>query len=257
MKLATSLLALTAAIAVAGAVPAFAQTADQPPPPPAAEAPAVSPESLAALQRMGAFLATLQSFEITSESSLDLVTAGDQTIDLDGVTTYQVRRPDAFVIENRTDRKWRRYIYDGSKFTVHAPERKVFATVAAPPTIREVLDQAATQYGVELPLEDLFHWGDPDALPQNLTSGELIGITTIGGVETEHYAFRGPEADWQIWIQRGDQPVPRKIVIVDRSDPARPEYTARLTWNLSPTFDARTFAFTPAADDMAITFADR
>jgi len=250
MRNAVPVLALAAVLSISA--PAWSQT---PPAEPAAAPPAVAPEALAALQRMGTYLATLQRFEVTSESSLDLVTVADEKIDLDGLTIYQVRRPDAFVIDSRTDRKARRFIYDGRQFTIHAPQLGYYATVAAPPTIREVLTVVEDRYGVTLPLQDLFSWGDPDALPQDLTSASHIGEVTIDGVLTDQYAFREGDIDWQIWIQQGDQPVPRKVVIIDRSAPTLPEFTARLRWNVSPSFDARTFAFTPGAGDRAIPVA--
>jgi hypothetical protein len=251
MRISSPALALAAVLAVAPA-PALSQTN---PTPPAAAPPAVAPEALAALQRMGAYLTTLQRFEVVSEASLDLVTEADEKIDLDGVTTYQVRRPDAFVIDVRTDRKERRFIYDGSNFTIHAPERGYYATVSAPPTIREVLAVADDRYGIVLPLQDLFSWGDPDAPPHDIQAASYIGVVTIDGVQTDQYAFREGDTDWQIWIQQGDQPLPRKLVIIDRSNPVLPEFTARLRWDVSPSFDARTFAFVPGAGDRAIPVA--
>lgn len=250
MRNALPVLALAAALS-AGA-PAWSQT---PSPDAAAALPEVAPEAVAALQRMGAYLAGLPRFEVVSESNLDLVTDADEKIDLDGITTYQVRRPDAFVIESRTDRKARRFIYDGHQFTIHAPRLGYYATVAAPPTIREVLAEAEDRYGVSLPLQDLFSWGDPDAPPHDLQGARYIGVATLDDVQTDQYAFREGDVDWQIWIQQGDQPLPRKIVIIDRSDPTLPEFSARLRWNVSPSFDARTFAFTPGAEDRAIPVA--
>ena len=35
---------------------------------------------------------------------------------------------------------------------------------------------------------------------------------TIDGVATDHYAFREADVDWEVWIQKGDQPLPRKLV---------------------------------------------
>ncbi|KQW78782.1 DUF2092 domain-containing protein [Brevundimonas sp. Root1279] len=226
--------------------------------PAAASAPTnpVSPDAVQALHRMGAYLGTLVSFEITAETSRELMLGADQKFDLDGVATYRVRRPNALFVENTTPRKQRRFIYDGQHFTVYAPSRSYYATVDAPPTIGELLNLAAERYGVELPLEDLFHWGDPANLPQNLEFAAHVGTAMINGVQTDQYIFRQPEMDWQIWIQQGSEPLPRKIAIIDRTDPTLPKFSATLDWNLSPTFDARTFAFAPDADDKAIQFRE-
>jgi hypothetical protein len=214
-----------------------------------------APEPAEALHRMGAYLSTLNSFEVVATSTIDLVTADDRRIDLDGTTTYKVRRPDGFVIETKTERKLRRFFYDGQRFTVYAPTRGFYASVPAPATIKQVLDLAWDRYGIVVPLEDLFHWDDPAELPTGYTTAEHIGPATVDGVAAEQYSFAGDDLEWQIWIQQGDKPLPLKIVIVDRTDPVRPEYSAKLAWTLNPRFDASTFAFTPATSDAPIRIA--
>lgn len=216
-----------------------------------------APEPTEALHRMGAYLGTLQTFEVVATNSIDLVTEDDRRIDLDGTNTYKVRRPDGFVIETKTDKKLRRFIYDGKRFTVYAPARGFYASVEAPPTIAEVLDVAWDRYGIVVPLEDIFHWGDPANLPTGYTTSQYVGPATINGVTTDQYSFAGDDIEWQVWIQKGDKPLPLKVVIVDRTDPARPEFSATLAWNLNPRFDASTFAFTPAAADAPIPMADQ
>ena len=57
------------------------------------------------------------------------------------------------------------------------------------------------------------------------------------------------------WIQQGDQPLPRKLVIVDTTDPARPTFTTRLTWQVNPTFTDADFAFVPDANAKRIELA--
>lgn len=251
MQNVSTLLALSAVLVGA---PVAAVGHEAPAPQAAQTTTAAAPDPTQALQRMGAYMGTLEAFEVTSESSLDLVMADDQRIDLDGVTTYKVRRPDAFVIDSRTDRKQRRFYFDGRRFTVYAPTRGFYASAEAPGTIHQILDTAYDQFGIALPLEDLFHWGDPARLPKDFQSAEYIGPATVGGVQADQFAFRQDDIDWQIWIQQGDRPLPLKVVIIDKTDPTRPEFSAKLTWNTSPRFDASTFAFSPASADTSIAF---
>lgn len=225
---------------------------------PAAAGAALQPEALQALERMSDYLNTLKTFQIATRTSLDLITTDGQLVQVNGGAVYKVRRPDGFVIDVKSDVKNRTFFYDGKQFTVYAPELGFYATVAAPPTIRETLDKLYTRFGLALPLEDLLRWGDAtDTGDEVLDSGFRVGPSTIDGVATDHYAFREGDIDWQIWIQRGSQPLPRKVVIIDRSDPAAPAYTALLEWNLSPTFAADEFAFKPAtgAKSVRLTLA--
>ncbi len=216
----------------------------------------VDADAVAALKRMSAYLTSLNTAEITSTGSLDVVTNDGQRIQFDAVTDYKLRKPNAFVIDNSSDAKSRRFIYDGKQFTVYAPKLDFYATVPAPATTREVLETLYKRYGIALPLEDLFRWNDPAGVKiDKLKSGYVAGTATLDGVETDHYAFRQADIDWEIWIDKGDQPLPRKVVIVDRTDPANPTFIARLAWKVNPSFSDSDFAFVPGKDAKRIELA--
>ena len=217
----------------------------QPLPPHAQE---VEEDALKALRRMGAYLDTLKTFGLTANTSLDVVTVDGQRLQLDGVTNYKVRRPNGFVIDMKSDIKNRTFLYDGKTFTVYAPELKYYATVDAPGTNIATLNTIFDKYGIALPLEDLFHWNGDKTRESELVSGFVVGPATIDGTPTEHYAFREKDMDWQIWIAKGDKPLPKKLVIIDRGDPAAPTYSARLTWVENPPLTQQDFAFTPKSD---------
>lgn len=215
----------------------------------------VEPDAVAALKKMSAYLTSLQTVEIVSEGSLDVVTGENQRIQLDGVTTYKIRRP-GFVIDYVSDIKNRRFIYDGKNFTVYSPKLGFYSSVPAPRTNREVLDTIYKKFGIALPLEDLFRWADPGGVRQNaLKSAYYVGTATIDGAPTSHYAFREEDVDWEIWIQRGDQPLARKLVIIDRTNPTNPTYISRLNWKVNPTFADGDFQFVPDKDAKRIQIA--
>jgi hypothetical protein len=227
--------------------------AQTPPATPAAAAPAptddlvapvVEPEARQALERMSAYLGTLKTFEIRTQTSLDIVTETGQRVQIDGTAHYKVRSPDGFVIEVVTDLKKRTFFYDGKSFTVFSPEHEFYSTVSAPPTTLKMLDLLWDQYGLALPLEDLFRWNQlKSRRPDDLTGAFLVGPATIHGALTDQYAFRQGTVDWSVWIERGDRPLPRKLMIVDRSQPEQPAYVAQLAWTLNPTFAADAFTF--------------
>lgn len=219
----------------------------------AATTAAVEPDAVRALTRMGNYLRGLSSFEVRSDTTLDVVTTKGERVQLGGKVDYKVRRPNGFQIAATSDFMNRRFYFDGKRFTISAPMLGFYATQPAPPTIREMLDVVWKKYGISLPLVDLFRWSDPnESAPDKLTSGFYVGAAMIDGVTTDHYAFRQADRDWEIWIERGDHPVPRKLVIVNRDDSARPAYVARLTWNVTPTLTADDFTFKPRPDSKAI-----
>jgi hypothetical protein len=96
-----------------------------------------------------------------------------------------------------------------------------------------------------MPLIDLFAWGTDQSRLSDITSAMDLGPSPVEGTTCEHYALRQPGLDWQVWIQNGDFPLARKLVLTTLTDDARPQYTAVLTWNLAPSFNDATFTFEP------------
>jgi hypothetical protein len=215
----------------------------------------VEPEAVDILKLMSEFLLSNNTLHIVSESSLDAVTNDGQRIQMDGVTTYRVRKPNGFVIEYASAMKPRNFYYDGKTFTVYSPKLGFYAQVPAPATNREVLDLLYKRYGIALPLEDLFRWGDNEERIAKLKSAYEVGPAIVDGVETNHYAFREENIDWELWTEKGDRPIPRKLVIVDRTDPARPTFIARLKWTLNPSFTDKDFTYVPGPDAKKIQLA--
>lgn len=206
----------------------------------------IDPQAVEALKRMSAFLGTLSAFELKADGAFDLVLDDGQKLQFGEQSVFKVRTPNGFVIERTGDYKQRRFTYDGKQLTVYSPRLGFYAQTAAPPTIRETLSAVSDRYGIELPLTDLFRWSQPDGgRVDQLREAFYVGPATVDGALTDHYAFREPDVDWQIWIARGDAPVPRKVVIVDRTDDAAPQYAATLSWNLKPSFTPATFTFEP------------
>lgn len=216
---------------------------------------AIDPDAVAALHRMSSYLVSLKTAQIRSNGSIDVVSDAGQRIQLDGTTNYKLRKP-GFVIDFDSDLKKRRFFYDGKTFTEYSPTVGFYASTEAPPTNRDALEVMYTKYGIKLPLDDLFRWSDPNGKRDDtLKSAYQVGTAMIDGVATDHYAFREGSSDWELWVQQGAQPLPRKMVIVDTSKPERPTFIARLDWKVNPPLTDADFTFTPSANDKRISFA--
>ncbi len=243
----------TAAVGTAGTSPASA-----PAPAPAPADPA-NPErdanAIAALERMGAYLRGLKSFQVRTETSRDEVLTDGQNVESDGVADIIVERPNRIRAEVTSDKQHRMYFGDGKTFTIWGKRVNYYATIPSPPTLAELADTLADKYDLELPLVDLFYWGDKKN-PDDIRGAVDIGPSQVNGVTCEHYAFRQDGADWQVWMQLGAHPLPRKLVITTTTDAARPKYAATLDWNLAPSYDDAAFTFTPPKDARKITLAE-
>jgi hypothetical protein len=205
----------------------------------------IEPEAMSALTKMGEYLRSLTAFQVEAVTSREDVLEDGQKVQFAGVTRMLARTPDRFHIAVDSDRHHREFFYDGRSFTLLARRSNVYATVAAPPTIAALADAIGDRYPMSLPLEDLFRWGGPHSNADAITSAMRIGPSDMGGVTCGHYAFRQEGLDWQVWIQMGDYPLPRKLVLTTMTDEARPQYVATFTWNLAPSFNEAAFTFVP------------
>ncbi len=217
--------------------------------------PAIDPAAMAELNKMGAYLRTLKAFQVNAVTTTDEVSDDGEIIEAGAVWDALARTPDRLRLELKSDDQHRFYFYNGKTVTIFAEVANFYATVPAPATIAQLHTDLYDKYNIDLPLSDLFYWGTAHSTSGQITGAHDYGPSTIGGVTCEQYGFRQPGVDWQIWIQQGDYPLPRKLVITTTSDAARPRHSAVLTWNLAPSFNEAAFDFQPPTDAHRITLA--
>jgi hypothetical protein len=215
----------------------------------------IEPEAMAALKNMGVYLRTLKAFQVDAVTSTEQVLEDGQKVQFSGTTSILARMPDRLRISVDSDRFDRLWVYDGKEFSLLARRVNYYATVPAPPTIAQLADVMDEKYDLQLPLEDLFRWGGPQSQDAAITSAMFIGPSQVGGVSCGHYAFRQAGLDWQVWIQFGDSPLPRKLVLTTLTDDARPQYVATFAWNLAPAYNDAAFAFVPPKDAGKVVLA--
>jgi hypothetical protein len=216
----------------------------------------IDPGAMQALNKMGAFLRGLKAFQVDSESTNDDVLDDGQIITNVKTSTLLSVSPNLLRAELKSDDKDVFLFYDGKNFTVYGKLLNYYATVPAPATTAQLVDKVYNDYGVEIPLVDLFKWGTDDSAVRKITSAFDAGPSTVQGITCEHYSFRQEGLDWQIWIQLGEYPLPRKFVIRTVTDEARPQHTSTLIWNLAPSYNQAAFVFDPPAGALPIALKD-
>ncbi len=213
-----------------------------------AQSTGIAPEAKQILKVSTDFLAGQQRFSAETRNTIEIVLKSGQKIEFNSTATQSVQRPDKLRSERTGDLVEQVFVYDGKSLTLYQPKDHVYAQVDAPGTLEEMLDFARTRYDIVAPFGDLVYKDAFDILMDGVTDGAVVGKAVIEGVLCDHLAFRAPDVDWQIWIQEGAQPLPRRIVITTLDLPNAPQFAVTVTrWNLEPAFDAQTFTFTPQA----------
>ncbi|WP_042885354.1 DUF2092 domain-containing protein [Cupriavidus necator] len=225
------------------------QMASAAPAPSAAQpdAKAVDQAAVQALKDMGAYLQSLKQFEVFVELSGERVLTDGQKLQHTATADLDVQRPNKLRAQMRSARSQRDLIYDGKTVTLYVPQQKYYSKAGFTENLGILVARLRDRFGVEIPSADLFLWGTPDAPLDRLESAMNAGQDIIGGELCDHYAFRQGQIDWQIWIASGGRPLPRKLVITNRADEARPQSVTLLKWNVNPKLRDSLFAFTPPA----------
>jgi hypothetical protein len=90
---------------------------------------------------------------------------------------------------------------------------------------------------------------------ENVNDSKYLGIDKIDDVACHHLKFFQDNLVWEVWIERGDRPLPHKAMYDLSQNLGKPfgklrtKMTYRfVNWNLAPQFTDSDFTFTPPAD---------
>jgi hypothetical protein len=211
--------------------------------------PAVEPRADELLKRMGDYLGQAKFFSMDAEVWQDTQLSNGQRAQAGRNVHVQVRRPNRFRSELRSTRHHRDLIYDGSAFTLFNRAENFYGTVPVTGSLDDAMDLACERFGITLPFEDFVRSDPHGDLLRKVTSGADIGPVTVMGVPCEHLAFTQDNIDWQVWIQAGPEPVPRKFVITYKDEPNSPQFTAIFSnWDFITQLPDFVFKFEPPAN---------
>ncbi len=94
-----------------------------------------------------------------------------------------------------------------------------------------------------------------DELMADVIDAKHVGHGVIDGVDCDHLAFRTPDLDWQLWVEIGARPIPRKYVITSKTVTGAPQYTLRIKeWRGDVQIAADAFSFKAPADARRVEF---
>jgi len=221
----------------------------------AAPAQAISPEAQAVLDRMTAFLKAQKSFSIDSQATRDNVVAFGYKLQSNEHATLTTQLSNKLRVELSGDDRDRLFIYDGATLTMYSPDDEAYTRVKAPDTIGKLVDRLLGA-GIEMPLIDMLYQIHQGSLTEAVRGGVLVGDSNIDGADCDHLAFRQGNVDWQLWVEQGDKPLPRKLLVTTRYEVGDPQYQVTMRWNLKPKIDASTFVFTPPKGANEIPFTE-
>lgn len=200
------------------------------------------------LKAMTDYTAAQKSISATFESDIEVVTPELEKIQFTSSGKLQLTKPDKLRIRRTGGYADVELVYDGKTVSIYGNNAKAYAQAELAGTIDQLIDLIQAKSGAAMPGTDLLLSDAYDELMSSVILAQHIGQGVVDGVECEHLAFRAPDTDWQIWIETGAKPVPRKYVITSKTIAGAPQYTLRIRdWKTDPITDADTFVFKPPA----------
>ena len=227
----------------------------------AAAAPAdpESPEARKILMDMATFLSKTPKFSFKVIGGFDVVQKNGQKIEFGEIRTIELQRPNqlrASVEQSDGDKAMA--LFDGKHITAYNETQNLYAQTDAQGSLDDTLAYFMRDLKMRMPLAAILANKSPDALAKRVKSIDYVEDTGMFGAPTAHLAGRTDSVDFEIWIDRGDKPVPRRLVLTYRNAEGAPQYRAQFSeWNLSPKFKADRFTFTPPKDASKIAFLNQ
>jgi hypothetical protein len=207
------------------------------------------------LKAMSDYVAGQKTMSITYDSDVEVITSNLQKIQFTSSGQVQMTRPDKLRATRTGGYKDIEIVFDGKLLTVNDKDAKGYAQIDAEGSADQLIDVLRDKHGVVAPGADLLLPNVYDVLMSDVVDGVVIGKGVIDGVECDHLAFRNTETDWQIWIESGARPIPRKYVITSKAVAEAPQYTLRIKdWKTDVPADA--FAFKPDQSAKKIAMSD-
>src|SRR5271166_1606484 len=208
------------------------------------EPPKIEPKADRYLKAMSSYLAGLKTYSFQVEEFFDDVQDDGQKIQLSNQRHLSVSRPNKVFGEDEGDTADSLFYYDGKTATVFDRKQKTYATEKVPRTIDAMLDDLHDRFDTDQTMAD-FLFSDPyKVFTEHVQSGAYVGLHHVGKTKCHHLAFRQKLLDWQIWIDAGEQPLPRKLLITFKRQVDQPQYTALIhRWDVNPKLSDDLFQF--------------
>jgi hypothetical protein len=206
---------------------------------------------------MAGFLAGLDRYGVTVRAGYDVVQPDGQKIEFLETRDVLLDRPSRLrTEETRADGRNDVVLFDGERLTVWNAEARVFAQAPQPGPVDDAVLYFVRDLEMRLPLAPLLTTRLPEEFDRRVKVADYVETTQIYDAPVHHVVGRTALVDFQLWIDDGDEPWPRRLVITYRHEPGAPQYRADFeNWTANPRVGKNDFAFAAPEGARQIVFA--
>jgi hypothetical protein len=205
-------------------------------------------DATAILKAMADYAGSQQTIQLTFDSAIEIITPQLEKIQFTNSGEALLNRPDRLRAHRVGGYADVTLFFDGKTVSVYGKHVNGYAQFDAPGTVDQLIHALRQGHGVALPGADLLLSNAYDVLVAGVQEAKHIGRGVIDGLECDHLAFRNFDTDWQLWVEVGERPIPRKLVITSKTLNSAPQYTLRVKqWKTGMKPSPEAFTFTPPA----------
>jgi hypothetical protein len=200
------------------------------------------------LKAMSEYVGSQKTIEFTFDSDIEVITPQLEKIQFTNSGEGLLSRPDKLRAHRVGGYADVELFFDGKTVSILGKHINGYAQFDAPGSVDQLIQALRAGLGVALPGADLLQANSYEALVADVKEAKYIGRGVVDGRECEHLAFRNFDTDWQLWVEVGAKPIPRKMVITSKTLNSAPQYTLRVKdWKTDVTPAPDAFAFVPPA----------
>ena len=205
------------------------------------------------LKAMSDYVTGQKTLSVTYDSDVEVITPTLQKIQFASSGKVQLSRPDKLRVARTGCYTDVEIVFDGKTLTVNNKDGNAFAQVEASGSVDQLIDTLRDKHGIAAPGADLLFSQPFEVMMADVIEMAHVGQGVIDGVECEHLAFRNADTDWQIWVETGARPIPRKYIITSKAVTGAPQYTLRIKdWKTEVPADAFAFNAPQGAKKVAL-----
>jgi hypothetical protein len=200
------------------------------------------------LKAMSDYVGRQTTIELSFDSDIEVITPSLEKIQFTNSGEALLQRPNKLRAHRVGGYADVALSFDGKTVSVLGKHLNAYAQFDAPGSVDQLFEALRAGHGVALPFADLLLTNSYEALVAGVMEAKHVGRGVIDGRDCEHLAFRNFDTDWQLWVEVGASPIPRKMVITSKTLNSAPQYTLRVkAWktDVKPAPDA--FVFVPPA----------
>ena len=204
----------------------------------------IEPVALETLQRMSDLLKNATKITFTANTTREQPATTGQLLEFFYTSRVSLVRPNLFRVDVEGDIWTASIWYDGKKITLMDPRTTFYAQSDAPPTIDDTVMFLVEKLQAPLPLAVLLMSDISKKAVEGLKTGFEAGVVMVNGIKCRQLAFTEVEADWQLWIEDGPNPLPRRLSVTYKKMEGSPRVSISFSdWNLDAVIPANTFVF--------------